>query len=168
METALTNWIENTKHSDAANVLRDKRNEIKACPLCNHNIEDRKIAVYEELVVQLYRIYRWCGENRRHEFKMSDLRQFLDHNGYARFNDLIQCSNGILYRPDKDRKRGNYGMHMARAKEFFAGIRPIHLQISINQITGEWVILREATVDEIPSLNEILTKEGMYDYERLL
>jgi hypothetical protein len=168
MEAALTQWVEATRHSKAKDVLLENRNEIKQCPLCNHNIEDRKIAIYEELVTQLYRIYCWCGKNRKHEFSMTDVRQFLDHNGYNRFNDLIQCSNGILYRPDKNVKRGHYGMNMARAKEFFHGSRTVHLQISMNQITGKWTVLREAKVNEIPSLGKMLTLEGVYDYEQLL
>ena len=141
------------------------------CPFCAANVEDRTISIYEELVGQLYAIYRWCGEHQRHEFTMKDIRHLLDFNGYTRFNDLIRCSNGILYRPtDEDGeklKRGHYGMHMARAKAFFHGERSVHLQITLNQITHEKVVLREVMVGEIPALTALLV-DGVYDYEKIL
>lgn len=172
INSALKEWINKIRTGDARKVLLENRNEIKRCPMCDHNVEDRQIAIYEELVNQLYAIYCWCGEHKIHEFKMGDIKHLLDKNGYTRFNDLIQCSNGILYRPVSDEgaalKKGHYGMHMARAKDFFKGGRTIHLQISMNQITGDWKVLKEVKVGEIPQLRMLLDREGIYDWERLL
>lgn len=171
MNIQLQEWWDKIRTSAARTVLLDNRNEIKECPFCAANVEDRTISIYEELVGQLYAIYRWCGEHQRHEFTMKDIRHLLDFNGYTRFNDLIRCSNGILYRPtDEDGeklKRGHYGMHMARAKAFFHGERSVHLQITLNQITHEKVVLREVMVGEIPALTALLV-DGVYDYEKIL
>lgn len=172
MNPGLLEWSENIKNHPAAKVLLENRNEIKQCPLCNSSVEDREIAIYAELAAQTYAIYRWCGENARHEFSMKDIRHLLDFNGYTRFNDLIRCSNGILYRPQgeggKVMRRAHYGMHMGRAKEFFHGTRPIHLQIRINQITREKVVLKDVLVNQIPPLKSLLDDKGLYDHEKLL
>lgn len=174
MNQDLQNWWNKIRESDARKVLLEQRNEIHLCPFCNANIKDRNISIYEELIGQLYEIYKWCGEHRLHEFTTKEVRHFFDHNGYARFNDLIRCSNGILYRPEgedesMDRvKRGKYGMHMARAKEFFQGKRPIHLSISLNQITGEKQVLKDVFIGQIPPLKELLDAQGLYDHEKLI
>ena len=176
MNASLKEWWEKIRHSSARQVLLDNRNEIKLCPFCNASVEDRVISIYEELVSQLYAIYRWCGQNKRHEFSMKDIRGLLDFNGYNRFNDLIRCSNGVLYRPEgetpvegkKRAKRGEYGINMARAKEFFTGKRSIHLQISLNQITHEKTVLKDVMVGQVPVLNKLLDSEGVYDWEKLL
>jgi hypothetical protein len=169
--TALKEWWNKIKDSEARQTLIDNRNLLKHCPLCDHNIEDREIAIYQELVGQLYKIYVWCGEHRTHEFSMKDIKHLLDSNGYARFNDLIQCSNGILYRPQGDeqaKRNGKYGMNMGRARAFFKGERTVHLQISMNQITGDWTVLKEVKVADIPSLSTFLTKSGVYEYDMFL
>jgi hypothetical protein len=172
MNASLQEWWDKIRHSGARDVLLENRNEIKKCPFCDNSTEDRVISIYEELVSQLYAIYRWCGQHKRHEFAMKDIRGLLDFNGYTRFNDLIRCSNGVLYRPtdeeSKKKKRGDYGINMARAKEFFTGKRSIHLQISLNQITHEKVVLKDVMIGEVPVLNKLLDSEGVYDYEKLL
>ncbi len=172
MTDQLNDWVERIKTSEAAKVLLDNRNEVGRCPLCNGNVEDRDIAIYEELIGQLYEIYKFLGKSQKHEFKMKEVRHLLDFNGYTRFADLIRCSNGILYRPTNEEgeviHRASYGMNMERAKEFFSGRRPVHLQISLNQITGEKTVLRDAMVHQIPPLQAILTSEGVYDYTKLL
>ena len=171
MNQQLQEWWDKIRASAARQVLLDNRNEIKECPFCTNNVEDRTISIYEELVSQLYAIYRWCGEHERHEFTMKDIQHLLDFNGYTRFNDLIRCSNGILYRPEDDDgeriKRGHYGMHMGRAKEFFHQERAVHLQITLNQITHEKTVLKDVMVNQIPALKELL-KDGVYDWEKVL
>lgn len=171
MNIQLQEWWDKIRTSAARQVLLDNRNEIKACPFCDANVEDRVISLYAEIAQQLYKIYCWCGEHKRHEFKMADIRHLLDHNGYTRFNDMIRCSNGIIYRPedeDGDRiPKGSYGINMARAKAFFHGERPIHLQITMNQITHEKTVLKDVMVGDIPTLNALLV-DGAYDWEKLL
>ena len=172
MNIQLKEWWDKIRNSDARKVLLDNHNEIKECPFCTANVEDRVISIYAELAGQLYAIYCWCGQYKQHEFKMADIRHLLDHNGYNRFNDLIRCSNGILYRPEDEdggkAVRGSYGINMARAKAFFKGERPIHLQISINPITREKTVINDVYVGQIPPLRTLLDKNGLYDYEILL
>jgi len=57
---------------------------------------------------------------------------------------------------------------MGRAKEFFAGARQIPVQITLNQITNEIVDAHYVSIKDFPSLNSLITAEGLYDYEKLL
>lgn len=167
----LKSWCETVEKSDAKKLLIEKRNEIKKCPLCAGNIEDRVVTIFDELIVALYSVYQWCGKNARHEFKMADIRGLMGHNEYARFGDLIRWGGGLLYRPhdqDKRRPKGVYGMNMARAKEFFHGKRPMPSQGKLNQITGERTVLKESFIGEFPALSRLMTAEGVYDHEKLL
>lgn len=146
--------------------LNEKRNEIKRCPCCNGNIEDRKISLYKELVNSLYKVYVWLGERRIHEFEMKDIKHLLGKNEYARFGDLVRFG-GVVYRPKEDgnSRKAFYGMNMARAKEFFAGTRTIPVQITLNQITNEIVSQVDCYYDEFPSLVDYLKQHGLFDYE---
>ena len=119
--------------------LINRRNEIKCCPLCNGNIEDRKVTIYKELIESLYRVYVWCGKQNIHEFEMKDVKHLLGRNEYARFGDLIRFG-GLVYRPEmKDSgktRKALYGINMERARDFYAGITPMPVQLTLNQITG--------------------------------
>ena len=137
MNLQLKEWWEKIRHSEARDVLVNNRNEIKHCPFCNGNVEDRLITLYDELINSLYDVYVWCGNNQRHEFSMKDIRHLMGHNEYARFGDLVRNAGGILYRPadeDKRKAKGSYGMNMARAKEFFQKKRSMPMEVILNQI----------------------------------
>jgi hypothetical protein len=143
------------------------RNEMKHCLLCGHTIADRKVTLYRELIEALYEVYKWCGKNKRHEFSTKDIRHLLSRNNYARFGDLIRFG-GIVYKPKNaagESHKAQYGINMTRAKEFFAGEREIPVQITLNQITNEIVDAHYVKINDFPKLNELLTKEGLYDYE---
>lgn len=156
--------------------IHDMRNELGKCPGCNSNIKDRTIEITEELVEAVRRVYRYCGAHQCHEFKMRDVSTLFTKTQYCRFGDMVRCSNGIIYRPDdpdepeaKHLRRGAYGMHMARAREFFNGEREMHLQILVDQITGKRVaVLKEAKIGEFPALKELLTADGFYEPNKLL
>ena len=141
-----------------------KRNEIKSCPVCSGNIEDRKVAIYSELLTALYQVYVWCGKNGRHEFSMKDIRELLGRNEYARFGDLVRFG-GLVYKPDG---KASYGLNMGRTKEFFNGQRSIPIQIVLNQITDEIVAATYVYVWQIRGLPELLDAEGGYDYKRMI
>lgn len=145
------------------------RNHIKNCPMCGQSVEDRVITIYEDLIDQLYAIYCWCGEKKRHEFTTKEIKHLLNHNGYARFGDFVKCSGGILYRPEVDGKttKGVYGLNMARAKAFFRGEREMPMQVSLNQLTNEKRVLRTAKIGDFPTLTALLNEKGLYDHERL-
>lgn len=146
--------------------LHEHRNEIKKCPYCNGSIKDRKVALYKGLIDSLYKVYCWCGQNRRHEFETKEIRQFLGRNEYARFGDLVRMG-GIVYKPKVDGKseKALFGINMARAKEFFKGERDIPVQITLDQITGEIIDEVRCKVNDFPDISQLLTIKGLYDYE---
>lgn len=148
----------------------EKRNELGRCPVCNQSVKDRTISLYQGLIDALYRVYCWCGEKRRHEFKTKDIKHLLGKNEYARFGDLIRFG-GIVYKPQDEEKKthkAEFGLNMARAKSFFGGEYKIPVQITVNQITNEIIAATYVTVKDFPILYELLDKEGLYDYERLV
>ena len=147
--------------------VSEKRNEICRCPVCNSSIKDRTISLYQGLIDSLYQIYKWCGENKRHEFCTKNIKHLLGKNEYARFGDLVRFG-GIVYKPKDVFGKGHkaeFGINMARAKEFFAGRYKIPVQIVINQITNEIIESNYVTVDQFPKLYQLLTKDGLYDFE---
>lgn len=141
------------------------RNQVGFCPCCGANVKDRVITIYKELVEALYRVYRWCGEKQRHEFKMTDIKHLMDKSDYARFGDLIRCSGGIVYRPQDEEgniHNGIYGMNMERAADFFHGRRPIPMQTILNQVTNQRLETHQVMVHELPRLYDLLQKDGFY------
>lgn len=173
MNRQLREWWNKIRNSEARKVLLQNRNAIEKCPFCDHTVSDRSVSIYAELVETMYRVYCWCGKERKHEFKVKEIRQFFDQKNFAshRWSDLIDCSNGILYpildQETKQRKKGVYGMNMARAREFFHGKRQVHMSITLNQITGEKMVIKDAYVHQIPALKAMLDSEGLYDHERI-
>ena len=143
------------------------RNRLGQCPLCHSSIQDRKVTLFNELIDVLYHVYCWCGKNKVHEFKTSDIKHMLDKNCYARFGDLVRFG-GLIYRPkndDNESEKAWFGINMGRAKEFFAGQREIPLQITLNQMTNEILESNYAKVNDFPSLAELINEQGLYDYE---
>lgn len=146
------------------------RNEMKYCPICGHTIADRNVTLYRELIEALYEVYKWCGKNKKHEFKTKDIRHLLSRNNYARFGDLIRFG-GLVYKPkdeDGQSHKAEFGINMARAKEFFTGERQIPVQITLNQITNEIIDAQYVTIKDFPKLKELLTADGLYDYDKII
>lgn len=159
IEKLRKNLIENAKY----------RNEVvKHCPVCSNNVQDRNVALFKELIGKLYKVYVWCGQNRRHEFKMDDIKDMLDKNAYARFGDLVRFGGLVYKRKDDDgeKQKGLYGLNMSRCKEFFNKKRDIPVQITLNQITNEIIAEKRIFVDEFPELSTFLSEKGVYDYEK--
>ncbi len=146
--------------------IHEHRNEIKACPYCGASIKDRKVALYKGLIDSLYKVYCWCGKNKKHEFETKEIRHLLGRNEYARFGDLVRFG-GIVYKPkiDGESEKALFGINMARAKEFFSGQREIPLQIILDQISGEIVDEIRGKVGDFPELSAFIKTNGLYDYE---
>ncbi len=146
--------------------IHEHRNDIGRCPYCNGNIKDRQVALYKKLIDTLYSVYCWCGKNKKHEFETKEIRHLLGKIEYTRFGDLVRFG-GLIYRPKVDGKshKALYGLNMGRAKEFFKGERDIPLAIVLDQITGEIVSEVRGKVGDFPELYQLLTKDGVYDYE---
>ena len=140
------------------------RNELGRCPVCNSNIKDRTVALYSELLRDLYRVYDWCLQKGVHEFKMSQVRHLIDKMSYARFGDLVRFG-GVVYRPEVAigiASKGKYGINMERAATFFRGDYQIPLYIVINPVTREVVDSHFVTVRDIPELARFLDAEGVF------
>lgn len=147
--------------------IHDNRNKMEHCPYCNHNIKDRKVALFKELIDALYKVYVWCGKNRQHEFQTKDIRHLFDKTQYNRFGDLVRFG-GIIYKPKRygKSKKALYGINMARAKEFFHGQRDMPLQIILDQITGDIVSeAKRGKVNDFPELSKLMGVDGLYDHE---
>jgi hypothetical protein len=145
------------------NQIIEKRNTIKRCPLCGGNIEDRTIALFKELVNDLYKVYKQCKFTGSHYFKMKDIKDLLNKNTYARFGDLCRFS-GLVFKMTK----GNYGLNMERCEKFFRGELEIPVELTINQINNEIVSKKCVTIDKFPELKQKLTVDGMYNYKQEL
>jgi len=147
--------------------IHENRNSLERCPYCAGSIKDRKVAVYRGLIRALYDVYRWCGVNRRHEFKTREIKHLLGKNEYNRFGDLVRFG-GIVYKPKEDgeSEKALFGINMARAKEFFAGKRDIPLQIVLDQISGEILSEVRGYVGDFPELSSFIGKNGLYDHEK--
>ncbi len=143
--------------------IHDHRNKLKNCPYCNNKIEDRIISLYAEIIENLLSIYRWCGENKRHEFDTKDVRDLMTRNGYARFGDLVRFG-GLVYKQGKT----HYGLNMERCKQFFAGEYTIPIQIVLNQITNEIVASTYKRVSDFQGLGALLDSHGMYEYKKVI
>jgi hypothetical protein len=145
--------------------VHTRRNELKRCPVCNGNIEDRQVALYKGLIRTLYSVYVWCKTQGKHEFTTKEIRGIMSHNDYARFGDLVRFG-GIVYKPNGDDGKSHkalYGINMERAAAFFQGTYRIPVQITIDQITN--MIIDEITVDikDFPELYKLLDAQGLYD-----
>lgn len=145
------------------------RNEMGECPYCLSNIKDRKVALYKGLIDTLYKVYCWCGQNKKHEFETKEVRHLFGRNEYARFGDLVRFG-GIVYKPkiEGQSEKALFGINMARAKEFFAGKREIPLQITLDQITGEIVDEVRGKVSDFPELSAFIKSNGLYDHEAVV
>ena len=144
---------------------KEFRNAQGRCIVCGQNVKDREIALFRGLIDALYKVYCWCGENRKHEFHTKEIKHLLGTTEYARFGDLVRFG-GLLYKPendDGDKEKAFYGLNMARAKEFFAGQREIPAWITINQLTNEIIDSKYVTIKDFPDLYRFLDEKGLYD-----
>lgn len=146
--------------------IHDHRNEIGRCPYCDNNIKDRLVAIHRQLVDALYKVYCWCGKNKKHEFHMREIRHLFDKTQYNRFGDLVRFG-GLVYKPKVDghSAKAFYGLNMARSKEFFAGTRDIPIQITLDQITNEVIGEVRGKVGDFPELSAFIKDNGLYDHE---
>lgn len=155
--------------------INDERNKLKRCPYCTHGIEDQITTITRIMIKDLYRIYKWCGERRRHEFTLEELESQLRvaRNTYSNLAAFTK-KGGLLYRPidpktDEPYRKKFYGMNMSRARAFFRGEYPIPAQFKRHGISSE---VLEATyarrLRQFPKLESLLDERGFYDPDRVL
>jgi len=143
----------------------EEREALKECPACGANIQDRKVSLFASLIRAMYKVYCYLGEQGKHEFCIKEVKDLMGKNEYARFGDLVRFG-GIIYKPVD--KKGEFGMNMQRAREFFGGERQIPVQIVLNQITNEIEESHYVSITDFPELHELLLPDGLYDHEKTL
>jgi hypothetical protein len=145
------------KFQEYRNQVIEQRNEIGRCPLCGANIQDRTIALFKELVMDLYKVYRQCELRNNYYFTMKDIRNLLTKNTYARFGDLVRFS-GLVFKINKH----NYGINQTRCEQFFKGELEIPVELTINQIDNSIVSKKCVSIKHFPNLIELLNKDCLY------
>lgn len=135
----------------------ERRNEIKVCPLCHTNIQDRTIALFKELIFDLYKVYRQCELRNNYFFTMKDIRHLLNKNTYARFSDLCRFS-GLV----EKHKKNHYYINSTKCEQFFKGELEIPVEVTINQIDNSIVSKKCVSIKHFPKLVELLNKDGLY------
>ena len=141
--------------------LIEQRNSLGKCPCCRQNIKDRKITLYGSLIADFYKVYRWCGKKRRHEFQRKEINHLLSRNSHARFGDLIWFG-GMVYKNGKS----NFGINMKRTKAFFHNKAKIPGQVVINQLTNKIETRTYIDLSKVKQLSALINKDGLYDHER--
>lgn len=155
---------------NATNALRklvqENNNEVGYCPCCDARVSDKKVSFNKDTVRSIHRIYRWCGEKEKHEFKTSEVKHMMDKTSYANIGHLKKFG-GIFYRPTDPEtgktRRGLWGMNMERAKEFFEGKRTAPVQIIKDRFTDKIIASTEKYIGEFPDIREFLQDNGLYD-----
>ena len=116
----------------------------------------REINLYAELVATLLRVYKWCLDNGRHEFKRAEIKDVLlrGENDTARFGDWILFGAGMVYKP---KGKGYWGLNMERIKEFLEGEKEIPIKIA--KRGKEVKVLERGTIKDIKNLSEFLSED---------
>ncbi len=147
------------------------RNRTKHCPLCKQNIEDRQIALFKGMARALADVYQYCKQKAKYEFTRSEVKHlFKNESISARFGDW-KLFGGLVYSPDKDAKKGNYGLHMARIEAFLRGDEAIPSIIKVNPLTGKITDkgrIKFVKAQDLPELTQLLDSDGKYKGHKLL
>ena len=68
-------------------------NQCIKCPSCGQSVNKRKISLIKDMVTSLRKVYVWCVENNRHEFRRREIRHLLlTENESAHFGDWVYLS----------------------------------------------------------------------------
>lgn len=136
----------------------------KLCPTCGQNTI-RSLSIYGGLIRDLKRAYDWCTKRGVNTFKISEIKEHIDHNSYARFGDLIHF--GFLFRPKHPSTgnimKGYYGIDSANCDLFFNKGGLVFTTIVMDMITANVVkrtVPRKAS--EIPELIDSLDEHKQY------
>jgi hypothetical protein len=131
------------------------------CPSCGHRhvADNREISLFKGMSRALFRVYKWCKENGRHEFQRKDVKHlFGGESVSARFGDWVWFG-GLVYKG----KKAHYGLNMERCHDFFSGQRQIPARIEKSSVKNEIVrVLEYQNAKDIHELYQLLTEDGEY------
>jgi hypothetical protein len=116
----------------------------------------REINLYAELVATLIRVYKWCLDTGRNEFKRSEIKEVLlrGENDTARFGDWILFGAGMVYKP---KGKGYWGLNMERVDGFLKGEKEIPVRIA--KRGKEVKVLERGTIKDIKNLSNFLSED---------
>lgn len=152
---------EQTKMSNAHGEIH-----ICECPTCGHKhkISEREIGLYQGMVKALWSVFKWCEQKGRHEFQISEVKDLIGKNEYARFGDWKKFG-GLVYTPIENGKslgKGHYGLNLPRCDEFFKGTYKIPSRVWKKPLNGELEGVDYKTIHEIPKLSALLNADNEY------
>lgn len=140
-------------------------NQCIKCPSCGQSVNKRKISLIKDMVTSLRKVYIWCAEHRRHEFRRREIKHLLlTENESAHFGDWVYFG-GILYKPDKG--RGYWGMNMERAKAFLDGKSAINTVCIKDPLTQTHELSEEKFISQIRGIETFLDENKDYVPEYL-
>jgi hypothetical protein len=123
-----------------------------------HELEKREISLFEGMEKALAKAYKFCVDHKVHEFEMKDIREFLDHNQYARFGDWVMFG-GLVYKKGK----AKYGLNMPRVEEFLYKGSTIPSTVWKDPVSGLLTATAWKTAKELPGLLEFLNAQGLFE-----
>ena len=133
------------------------KQEKRKCPHCGSIISNRQIGLYSGMVYTLYKVFRWCETNNRHEFETKHVKHFFNLNSSARFGDWVMFG-GLVYKS----KKAHYGLNMQRCDAFFKGQYKIPEYVLKNPVSGAITQGPDITVRQVKKLTEFLNKDGEF------
>lgn len=133
----------------------------EVCPHCGQVINNREVTIYSGMVKALVRVFYWCAQNKKHEFKRDEIKHLFKgvDNEIARWGDWRYFGNGMVYKPEG---KGTWGLNMKRVRAFINGERTIPTKVLIDRVKGEKTYLEYRTIDEIKNLSEFLNDAKQY------
>lgn len=112
-------------------------------------------------VHSLWMVYKWCKENKKHEFTMSEIKHLFGQQGYTKFAYMIH-GGGLVYRI----RMAHYGLNMERCEQFFSNKYAIPTKVWKSPLKDVAPILDSyRTLHQVPDIKDFLNDEGLYQVE---
>lgn len=111
------------------------------------------------MVTALWRVFLWCEQNHKHEFKKKEVKHLMDDVVISVFA-YWRWFGGLVYNPDG--VRGNYGINMQRCQDFFSGKLEIPIEVWTHPLTHQIDVRRTGTINDVPGLQEFLNENENY------
>lgn len=151
-------------------------NDDKHCPTCGQMVKEKPYHLMSFMVKDLWKIYKYCKENNRHEFKRSELNIVLIDskkgatNTGANFGNWLLFGRGMMYRPTSYKGRpvkgkGYWGFNLERIEDFFRGDWTVWLHCYKDPLKlppDNFRLEGEGTIRDIPHLADYLNEYQEY------